>query len=37
VYLSALYYAGLLLYLVSFTMLGIAKFMVLRLEKRWKT
>jgi phosphate transport system permease protein len=36
VYLSALYYAGLLLYLVSFTMLGIAKFMVLRLEKRWK-
>ncbi len=35
-YLSALYYAGLLLYLVSFTMLGIAKFMVLRLEKRWK-
>jgi phosphate transport system permease protein len=37
VYLSALYYVGLLLYLVSFTMLGIAKFMVLRLEKRWKT
>jgi phosphate transport system permease protein len=37
VYLSALYYAGLLLYLVSFAMLGIAKFMVLRLEKRWKT
>jgi phosphate transport system permease protein len=37
IYLSALYYAGLLLYLVSFTMLGIAKFMVLRLEKRWKT
>ena len=37
VYLSALYYAGLLLYLVSFTMLGIAKFMVLRLEKRWKS
>jgi phosphate ABC transporter membrane protein 1, PhoT family (TC 3.A.1.7.1) len=36
VYLSALYYVGLLLYLVSFTMLGIAKFMVLRLEKRWK-
>jgi phosphate transport system permease protein len=36
-YLSALYYVGLLLYLVSFTMLGIAKFMVLRLEKRWKT
>jgi phosphate transport system permease protein len=36
VYLSALYYAGLLLYLVSFAMLGIAKFMVLRLEKRWK-
>ncbi len=35
-YLSALYYVGLLLYLVSFTMLGIAKFMVLRLEKRWK-
>lgn len=37
VYLSALYYVGLLLYLVSFTMLGVAKFMVLRLEKRWKT
>jgi phosphate transport system permease protein len=37
VYLSALYYTGLLLYLVSFAMLGIAKFMVLRLEKRWKT
>jgi phosphate transport system permease protein len=37
IYLSALYYVGLLLYLVSFTMLGIAKFMVLRLEKRWKT
>jgi phosphate transport system permease protein len=37
VYLSALYYVGLLLYLVSFTMLGIAKFIVLRLEKRWKT
>jgi phosphate transport system permease protein len=37
VYISALYYVGLLLYLVSFTMLGIAKFMVLRLEKRWKT
>ena len=36
IYLSALYYVGLLLYLVSFTMLGIAKFMVLRLEKRWK-
>jgi ABC-type phosphate transport system, permease component len=36
-YLSALYYTGLLLYLVSFTMLGIAKFMVLRLEKRWKS
>jgi phosphate transport system permease protein len=36
-YLSSLYYVGLLLYLVSFTMLGIAKFMVLRLEKRWKT
>jgi phosphate transport system permease protein len=36
-YLSSLYYLGLLLYLVSFAMLGIAKFMVLRLEKRWKT
>ncbi|MCI4458710.1 MAG: phosphate ABC transporter permease subunit PstC [Thermocrinis sp.] len=36
IYLSALYYVGLLLYLVSFAMLGIAKFMVLRLEKRWK-
>ncbi len=36
IYLSSLYYLSMILFLVSFVMLSIAKFMVLRLEKRWK-
>lgn len=36
IYLSALYYISMILFLVSFIILTIAKFMVLRLEKRWK-
>lgn len=36
VYLSSLYYLSMILFLVSFVILSIAKLLVLRLEKRWK-
>jgi len=36
IYLSSLYLLALLLFLVSFILLAIAKYMILRLEKRWK-
>jgi len=36
IYLSALYYLATILYLVSFFLLFVAKYLVLRLEKRWK-
>ncbi len=36
IYLSSLYYLSMLLFVVSFFMLALAKLLVLRLEKRWK-
>ncbi|MGK0690224.1 MAG: phosphate ABC transporter permease subunit PstC [Aquificaceae bacterium] len=35
-YLSALYYLSMFLFLISLILLSIAKYLVLRLEKRWK-
>ncbi len=36
-YLSSLFYLSLILFVISFALLILAKLMVLRLEKRWKT
>ncbi len=36
IYLSSLYYVSMFLFVISFVILFLAKFMILRLEKRWK-